>query len=140
MITRDDLITRFGTDEIAQQTNTSLSRPPVIDEVELQKAIDDAIAEVMSYVHAAGVVLVRPSAALRGYTCDVARYRLFDKATIEIVQKRYDQAIAWLREAMKRPAMLDDDLAAQVANGTRSLSAVMPNQPTKWADLMKDLG
>ena len=52
MITRDDMITRFGEREIANLTEHGSGR--VRDEDGLQRAIDDAIAEAGSYLAAAG--------------------------------------------------------------------------------------
>lgn len=38
--------------------------------------------------------------------CDIARFYLYDDGVTEIVQKRYDDAIAWLKMVSTNPAML----------------------------------
>lgn len=132
MISRQDMIDRFGEQELAERSNRSDGSS--IDDAVLQRAIDDAVAEAQSWTRVTLVRLVRPSAALKGFVCDIARYRLFDDAVTEIIAERYKQAVAWLREAAKHPQMLDDALLEQEGGQRNGAGAVVPNRPPQWKD------
>lgn len=124
MITMNDLIQRFGEDELFERGEQDA----------IEKAMNDAIAEAQSYVKLSGVVLVQPSVALVGFVCDMARYRLYDDAVTQIIEDRYKRAVAWLKEAVKNPQMLDDTLSGSLNDSPYVGCAVMSNQPLKWSD------
>lgn len=134
LITREDMIERFGAAEMAERTGRE--RCDVIDEAVLSAAIADAEAEAQSYLSAAGLVLATPPKALVVKVCDIARYYLYDDAVTQIVEDRYKQAIQWLRDVVRNPQMLD--AAATAKTATPSRAAVVPNTPPKWADIGKD--
>lgn len=116
MISEQDLIERFGAQELAQLTDREAYQ--VIDSAVVAHAIADAEAEAESYLRAAGLVArnskgeltyiaaVTPPKALVIKLCDIARYYLHENGTTEVVEDRYKQAIAWLKEVMRNPAML----------------------------------
>ena len=137
MITLDDLIARFGEKELVERSNKGYGDS--MDAAVIQRAIADAEAEAQSYVRLAGLgKLLAPSAALLGFVCDIARYRLYDDAVHEVIEERYKRAIEWLKEAAKHPQMLDDALNDASAGETAARyvgCAVMPNAPPQWADL-----
>ncbi len=134
MIGLDDLLVRFGERELAERTDRENASEIDFDVV--QRAIDDAVAEAESYVRAAGIMrLSQPSPALKGYVCDIARWRIYDDAASEIVEQRYKLAIEWLKFASKHPAMLDDTLAVLTSEErNRTGCAVEPNKPPDWSD------
>ena len=132
IITRDDLITRFGEKELIDRTNRD--DYTAINEEVLQQAISDAEAEAGSYLLAAGLVLKTPPKALVIKTCDIARYYLYEDGVIEIVDERYKQAIAWFREVVRNPQMLDAGAVQQPVKPSNC--SVIPNSPpASWADI-----
>ena len=132
MITRNDMITRFGEREIANLTDHGSGR--VVDEDVLQRAIDDAIAEAGSYLAAAGYRdLAEPvPRVLALKVCDIARYYLHQDGDIEIVDKRYKAAIDWLKSLVKEPRLLGLDAAAPADNAADTQYAVISNEPEGW--------
>lgn len=65
----------------------------------LSDAISDASAEIDGYLSGLyGLPLLSPPAALTRVCSDIARYYLYDDAAPDQVAKRYDNAIAYLRE------------------------------------------
>lgn len=125
IITRQDLIDRFGEDELVLLTDRE-SRGVIDDEV-LNRAIEDAEAETAAYIQAAGLVLPSPPKVLVIKVCDIARYYLHDNGETQVVLDRYKQAIAWLRDVVRNPRLLDPD--AVVADAKPSACAVRPNVP-----------
>lgn len=137
MILIKDMIDRFGEQELAERSDRENGTD--INQTVLQRAIDDAVAEANSYVRAAGIVLNKPSVALVGFVCDMARYRLYDDAVTEIIDERYKRAIAWLKEAVKNPQMLDDTFSGSLNDESRFVGcAVLANAPPKWSDFAGD--
>ena len=125
IITRQDLIDRFGEDELVLLTDRE-GRGVIDDEV-LNRAIEDAEAETAAYIQAAGLVLPSPPKVLVIQVCDIARYYLHDNGETQVVLDRYKQAIAWLRDVVRNPRLLDPD--AVVADAKPSACAVRPNVP-----------
>ncbi|WP_231105401.1 gp436 family protein [Eikenella corrodens] len=125
IITRQDLIDRFGEDELVVLTDRE-GRGVIDDEV-LNRAIEDAEAETAAYIQAAGLVLPSPPKVLVIKVCDIARYYLHDNGETQVVLDRYKQAIAWLRDVVRNPRLLDPD--AVVADAKPSACAVRPNVP-----------
>ena len=125
IITRQDLIDRFGEDELVLLTDHE-GRGVIDDEV-LNRAIEDAEAETAAYIQAAGLVLPSPPKVLVIKVCDIARYYLHDNGETQVVLDRYKQAIAWLRDVVRNPRLLDPD--AVVADAKPSACAVRPNVP-----------
>ncbi len=144
MITLDDLKTRFGSDELIALSDRQ--GRDVIDVKVINKAISDATEEVASYLLPTGLVkfndtgvvylgAVMPK-SLTIKVCDIARYYLHDDNLTETAEKRYDEAIKWLKLVQKNPAMLtgvsDSNGDNQNAN---SGIYVMPNlRPNEWID------
>lgn len=125
IITRQDLIDRFGEGELVVLTDRE-GRGVIDDEV-LNRAIEDAEAETAAYIQAAGLVLPSPPKVLVIKVCDIARYYLHDNGETQVVLDRYKQAIAWLRDVVRNPRLLDPD--AVVADAKPSACAVRPNMP-----------
>lgn len=125
IITRQDLIDRFGEDELVLLTDRE-GRGVIDDEV-LNRAIEDAEAETAAYIQAAGLVLPSPPKVLVIKVCDIARYYLHDNGETQVVLDRYKQAIVWLRDVVRNPRLLDPD--AVVADAKPSACAVRPNVP-----------
>lgn len=119
MITKDDLIHRFGIDEMVNLTDKDHYQ--AINDTVMGYAIADASALVASYLKPAGLITETPTGSLV-YTvngavqptpkalslklCDIARYYLYENGTTEIVEKRYSEAIDWLKMVAAKPQML----------------------------------
>lgn len=116
MITLQDLITRFDEDELINLTDRKNAEK--INEDVINEAINDAEGEVEGYLNAVGLVsrnnrgrlIYRkdetPPRDLIRRTCDIARYILHEDGVTVTVQKRYDDAVAWLDKVKKDPKML----------------------------------
>lgn len=133
MITLDDLIERFGEEEISALSDHdggAALNPAVVN-----RAIADAEAEVASYLAPAGLVGIAPPKALVIKTCDIARYYLHQDGATETVKERYRQALAWLKEVMRNPAMLTG-MGDTKPSVSQSGIAVRPNALPKnpWGD------
>lgn len=95
--TQQDLVERFGNEELLQLTDRNNTH--AIDATVVARALADADSEINGYVLAAGYTLplVNVPEIIRAYACDIARYRLYDDHAVEQVQKRYEDAIKFLR-------------------------------------------
>lgn len=133
MISRQDMIDRFGEQEMIKLTDRAHRR--AIDDAVLDKAMADAAAEAGSYLAAAGFTRLplTPPRALTVKTCDIARFYLYENGTSEIVQKRYDEAVKWLKEVVKNPAMLGLDTLPESKQA--GMVVVVPNKPVEWRDV-----
>lgn len=95
--TQADLVNRFSNEELLALTDRSNTGQ--VDSLVVEQAIADAASEINGYVLAAGYDLPLPEVPtiVRAYACDIARYRLYDDHAVEQVQKRYDDAVKFLR-------------------------------------------
>lgn len=142
MITLQDLIERFGSDELAKLTDRESYK--VIDEAVIDRAISDAVGEVASYLRPAGLVGVDASGnviylksaklpdELSLHTCNVARYYLYENGTTEVVETRYTNATKWLDKVKKDPTMLTGPATATNTSG--SISVIPNTVPDYWKD------
>lgn len=143
MIEIQDLIDRFGEEELAERSDRQAYQ--IIDRQVVQSAIDDAITEIASYLHPTGLIWYDAAGdlhynnahhlpkALKIRACDMARYYLYDDDVPNTVKLRYEQALHWLKQVQKTPSMLTG-IAPQVAHGTATI-AVMPNpKPNLWRE------
>ncbi|MDO4897067.1 MAG: DUF1320 domain-containing protein [Moraxella sp.] len=132
MISLQDLIDRFGENELANLTDKE--NYTVINETVINHAITDATAEVIGYLNptgliVSGVYLGTPPKSLVLKVCDIARYYLYENGVTEIVEKRYKQAIDWLLLMQKNPSMLTGLADTGATDEIKSGIAVMPNCP-----------
>lgn len=94
--TPQDLIDRFGQDELVELTDRS--RLGAIDAAVIARALADADAEIDGYL--SGVCplpLVSVPPRLVKIAADIARYQLYDRAVTDAIKARYDDAIKYLR-------------------------------------------
>ena len=98
--TQQDMIDRYGDEELIQLTDRSQSN--VIDTTVLTAAIDDATGTVDAYLGARYTLpLASVPAALKRICCDIARYLLHDNEAPDSVSDRYDAAIEFLQAVAK---------------------------------------
>ena len=134
-----DLLTRFDDEEIAQVTDRGVPRLVTGDllvlaiaggdlsgypaetiaavtkaEEVLNQAISDAESAIDGYLAGRYSVPLSPvPAVIKRLACDVARYYLHDDHATESVQKRYDAAIAYLRDVAANKVALGIPLGAE---------------------------
>ena len=130
LATKQDMVERFGQVELAQITDHEHGTD-INDEV-LNLALQDATDEAQSYLKGAGIIINKPQKALVLKVCDIARYYLYENGVTEIVEKRYLQAIGWLKTVQKNPAMLREDTADD--DDINSGIAVKPNVMPEWKE------
>lgn len=143
MISVQDMIDRFGETELAERTDRQSYS--VIDKTVINKAIDDATTDIESYLNATGLFKrddmghlrytfsPSPPKALTIRICDIARYYLYDDVATDMVEKRYNQAIDWLKLVAKNPKMLTGEKDDNASHGLNSGIAVIPNPaPDMW--------
>lgn len=121
--TQADLIERFGENELLaiarDETGTA------IDAAVVERACEDASGEIDGYVSAAGypVPLVPVPRIVIANACDIARYRLYDEHAGEQVQKRYDDAVKFLRSVSRGEVRL----GISTGNASSSVGTVQMN-------------
>jgi len=98
--TKDDLVERYGNDELIQLTDRAVPPSGVIDDAVVARACTDATAIVDSYVRSSYVVplsLVN-IAVVKPWACMLARWLLHEDAHPEHVEHGYEAAVKWLRD------------------------------------------
>ena len=95
--TLDDLVARFGEQELIDQTDRVSGTN--VDAELVARVLDYASATIDPYL-AGRYDLPLPSvpALLVGLCCDMARYALYPDAAPEMVKDRYNNALRLLRE------------------------------------------
>lgn len=104
--TRQNLIDRFGEDELIQLTDRA--GDGVIDDTVLNMALADADATIDSYLakrYDLPLSLVPP--ALVPKAAAIARYLLHDESPTEAAKENHKEAIAWLRDVSAGRVELD---------------------------------
>lgn len=116
-LTAQDMIDRFGENRLAELT-TRDGMVTGIDAGALQVAMDDAVAEVESYV--AGLYdPANPPRVLTVHAAALAWYRLLgDRApVVEGAKANHDHALTFLRRAHAGEVSLGDETPADTAPG-----------------------
>lgn len=105
-IDAQDLITRFGEDELTQLAPNTAGDG--YDSNTVAQACEDASGEIDGYVAAAGypVPLIPAPRIVLAYAADIARYRLYDEHAPEQIRKRYEDAVKFLRAVSHGEVML----------------------------------
>nr|WP_298099764.1 DUF1320 domain-containing protein [uncultured Shinella sp.] len=129
--TQQDLVDRFGSQELIQLTD-KINRPAsTIDVVPVDRALTDATALIDSYVaklYRLPLSTVPP--ILLKYACDIARYYLHGKAAEkdDAVSRGFKEAETWLLNVSKGLVTLEAEGVAQPQAGDGSVKAVAPNR------------
>lgn len=124
--TQDDLTTRTSAAELVQLTD--LSDPPagVADADKIQGALDDADAEINSYLgKVMDVPLTDVPRIIVNRACAIARFRLWADHASDRVRQDYEDAIAWLQNVAKGVIALGDNTqpAEQTTAGSPQVSS-----------------
>lgn len=107
--TQQDLIDRFGADELIQLTDRA-GTADAIDATVLGQAIADADALIDGYLAGRyALPLASTPTALERAACDVARYFLFGASVPDVVQRRYDDVVKFMMALAKGDVSLGMD-------------------------------
>jgi phage gp36-like protein len=120
------LIDRFSEQELIQLTDRdSLG---VINEDVLNRAIEDASTEMDAYLSRFNYSVDTLPMSLKPLACNIARYYLYDDAPTDVVVKRYDNAIKFLKAVHAGQISIGPTSeGAQVA--TSDLPEIQSNEP-----------
>jgi len=135
---QQDLVDRFGTDELVELTNRAGGA--TIDANVVAKALQDADDAINAYLASRyKLPLATVPAILKRYACDVARYFLYEDRVTEVVRENYAAAIAFLKDVAGGKASIGADAAgaepaqsqgAQADAGDRTFSVGRPSKGT----------
>lgn len=118
--TLQNLIDRFGRVELTQLTDRLIPPTGQIGEGVVDLAIKDASELIDSYLEGRYTLPLDPiPAPLARVACDLARYYLHENGVTEIVQKRYESAVAYLKAVSRGEVKLsgsDGDAAPTTSN------------------------
>lgn len=122
-ITDTDYAERFTQRELQQLLQTAGGS------LKLEAAVNDASETVDSYLaaipgRAFTLPLTVPPAKVKGVTADIARYELWAQNASEEVQRRYDQAISYLKDLVAGRAQLIVDDETPVDDNTNPIKRV----------------
>lgn len=109
-VTQSELIERFGSDELLQVADRD--GDDAVDAVVVDAAIADADAMIDSYCRGRYSVPFDPvPAEVRKVAADIARYNLWDDQASEEVERRYSNAVAWLKDVSAGRARVNVETA-----------------------------
>lgn len=126
--TLQNLIDRFGEVELIQLTDRQ--NLGIVDATVVSRALSDADARINGYlaVRYALPLSVPLPTELERLACDIARYALHEERVTEIVGKRYEDAIALLRDVASGRAELGLNNTANKP-ASSSLAVMSANTP-----------
>ncbi|MEN9671438.1 MAG: hypothetical protein RL018_1715 [Pseudomonadota bacterium] len=103
--TQQDMVDRFGSDELIQLTDrTNIG---AIDSTVVSRALTDADAEINGYLAAQySLPLDTTPAVLVRLACDIARYQLSADRVTDAIRDRYKDAVAFLKSLSRGEAQL----------------------------------
>ncbi|WP_029009391.1 gp436 family protein [Azospirillum halopraeferens] len=97
--TLQDLIDRYGSDELVQLTDRAEVPTGAIDEAVVERALDDARRLIDGYAGARYRLPLAPVPDLvRRIACDLARYFLHSNAPTELVKDSHKEALRLLEK------------------------------------------
>jgi phage gp36-like protein len=100
-----NLIASFGEAELVQLTDREATGD--YDEAVITRALQDAAELINSYLSQRyPLPLPATPQVVITRACDIARWRLYKDAPTEEVRKRYEEAVAWLRDVVAGKAGL----------------------------------
>lgn len=121
--TKQNLIDRFGAEELIQLTDRATPPAGVINDTVLNQALADADAEADGYLGARYTLpLASVPLALKRIAADIARYRLYDNRATDEVRQRYEDAVKFLRDVSRKEATLGID-PPRIENAPQSSAA-----------------
>lgn len=128
--TQQDLIDRFGEDEITQLADRD--RDGTIDADVVTKACDDATAEIDGWLYGRLTLPETVPQEVVRRACDVARYLLYDDRASDQVRERYEDALTWLKDVAAGRVTIPGALPPLEEAGTGTVAVV--GSPTVFTD------
>ena len=121
--TQDDLVTRFGEEELAQLTDHNWEDGR-LDETVIARAIDDAAGEIDArLVKRYPLPLTTVPRLLTRVACDIARFYLYQDRVTETVEKRYNAAIKLLDGMARGDVSLGLESTQQPQDGPAEITS-----------------
>lgn len=121
--TQDDLVTRFGEEELAQLTDHNWEDGR-LDEAVIARAIDDATGEIDArLVKRYPLPLETIPRLLTRVACDIARFYLYQDRVTETVEKRYSAAIKLLDGIARGDVSLGLESTQQPQDGPAEITS-----------------
>jgi len=121
--TQDDLVTRFGEEELAQLTDHNWEDGR-LDETVIARAIDDATGEIDArLVKRYPLPLETTPRLLTRVACDIARFYLYQDRVTETVEKRYAAAIKLLDGIARGDVSLGLESTQQPQDGPAEITS-----------------
>jgi phage gp36-like protein len=109
--TQQDLIARFGYDEIAQLSDTEGTG--ALDQARIDQVLADTDARIDGYLGSRYVLpLTTSPPILANLACDIARYLLAKTVPTDEMRARYEDAVKWLTSVAKGDFSLPDQAGA----------------------------
>jgi len=123
--TQNDLVARFGEDDLIELTDKDGSQNAIVSSV-IEQAINDAGATINGYIGGRyRLPLSATPEVLTRMCCDIARYYLYDDVLDAEHQaaKRYKDAISYLKDVAKGVVQLgiDDGSNKATTNNTATM-------------------
>jgi phage gp36-like protein len=112
LLTVEDMVTAFGEEEMLQIAGEGPRDMRGLDRAKIEEALQHASGLVIGYVRDRWPAAVDGTPMLKGFASDIARWRLRGRggqqtAMNETVQKRYDEAVARLKDIAAGKLTLD---------------------------------
>lgn len=128
--TEDDMVKRFGQVEIDNLKANSQ------EGVDITAALKDATDEMNSYIAVRYTTPLWPvPLQIKGYCCDIARYRMWDDQAIPEVYRRYQRVVKWLQEvAAGDAAIINDDGTQYEENDNYAKPAVINSRSQRFTN------
>ncbi|WP_162009381.1 DUF1320 domain-containing protein [Labrenzia sp. CE80] len=129
--TQQDLIDRFGEDELIQLTDETNLPATTIDAAKVAAHISDAENLADSYLAKLYRLPLDPvPAVLTRIICEISRYFLHGRRTDkdDPVTRDYGQAIAWLKDVAKGAVQLEAEGAASDQSGEGQVQVSAPDR------------
>lgn len=125
--TKADMIARFGEDELIQISDRE--GLGVFSDANFAQAQKDGDGEIDGYLQGRyPLPLVHVPSALCRIACDLYRYYLYTPRTTEEVEKRYDNAVKFLKSLAKGEVNLGLAVDAQPATTSGSVRISTPER------------
>lgn len=124
--TQQNLVDRFSEQELIELTDRADPPAGAIDAAAVAKALEDADGEINGYLAAKYTLPLDPvPLVLQRLAADIARYFLYKDRVTEIVEKRYKDAVRFLKDVASGAVRLGVDAANEepAASGGPTYSA-----------------
>ena len=96
--TKQNLIDRFDEKELVELTDRATPAAGAIDDQVLNRALADADARINAFLAPRYTLPIDPvPGVLEQTACDIARYYLYEDRVTDQVKRRYDDAMAFLK-------------------------------------------